>query len=102
MIFTLYTYYRRASMVFERQAALIREEGSQQAGLLQQGQQGTALARLLSRKRLNELASQLGRTNAQAQEFAELAAECQNRTRILERELLGVDMYLDGELLEAM
>jgi hypothetical protein len=101
MIFTLYSFYRRAAMSFDYNAQAMREQGAHQASEVEQAQRAAGLARFLGRRRLAELTDQVGRTLAEAEVWDQLAGECHNRTRVLEQELLDVELFIDGVLSEA-
>jgi hypothetical protein len=96
MVFTLFSYYRRAALVFEAQAAEMAAQhgrGSEELAQLR--------GRFLGRGRARELEAQVGQSAAAVDAFRQIASECWNRVRVLEHELLDVDTYVGGQRLEA-
>lgn len=100
MVFTLFSYYRRAAMLFDALEARENEARMRHAMELQMVAE-PGLNRLLGRNRSRELEARVGESTARRATFQELAGECWDRARVLERELLDVDTFIGGQRLGA-
>ncbi|MFN0281223.1 MAG: TRAFAC clade GTPase domain-containing protein [Kineosporiaceae bacterium] len=95
MVFSLYSYYRRAAVVFSSEAQ--EAENALTQGRLQQQQlQRTVVTRLLSRKERAQLVDQLGDLHAYHGAMRQLAELCRYRSEGLADELIETPMHLDG------
>ncbi|QYC45575.1 hypothetical protein Nocox_40160 [Nonomuraea coxensis DSM 45129] len=95
MIFSLFSFYRHASRVFTYQADLAKQQGAERASEYQSINSGR-MRRLLGRKKLAELNTEINQYGGLATSMAQLAGECQYRADILQGELLDTSMHIDG------
>jgi hypothetical protein len=100
MVFTLFSFYRRAAMLFEAHGQQMREQGYREARELE-NLRAASFSRVLGRKKAKEL-EEAARNSAQTMEaLEELAGGCWDRVRVLEGELLDIDTFVGGQRLGA-
>jgi hypothetical protein len=95
IVFTLFSWYRRQAMLFESMSAALERQGQAEQAQLR-AHQAARINRFLGRKKAAEINTELSRSIDGSRMFAEFAADCANRARILEGELIGID-YFAGE-----
>lgn len=96
MIFSLYSFYRRAARAFEAEAARVR--GIHGRGLSELEQmRSRVMTRFLGHQKVSELGQAVEQASQYVYEMESLAHECLSRTSVLEGELLDVPTFIDGQ-----
>ncbi|GAA2853042.1 hypothetical protein Acy02nite_51030 [Actinoplanes cyaneus] len=95
MVFSLYSYYRRAAIAFAAIAGKAEQETADHQRTRDDSRR-TLLGRLLNGKQQQQLDARMGDLRRYHDVMEGLAAECRLRCDILADELLDTPMYIEG------
>jgi hypothetical protein len=100
MVFSLYSYYRRAAVAFRHEVNRVQEAGTDR--LKQRDEiRGRTVRRLLGATELKKLETELGELNRYYDLLQRLVSECQYRSDILADELIDTPMHINGRWIGA-